>query len=34
MPNYIYRESGWVSYPDWLGIEERPPPSRGEECIE
>jgi|AntRauMFilla1563_2_1112583.scaffolds.fasta_scaffold289776_1 hypothetical protein len=28
-PNYIYREEGWVSYIDWLGIDEPEPPIRG-----
>eukprot|EP00242_Pyramimonas_sp_CCMP2087_P006347 CAMPEP_0198206802 /NCGR_PEP_ID=MMETSP1445-20131203/10340_1 /TAXON_ID=36898 /ORGANISM="Pyramimonas sp., Strain CCMP2087" /LENGTH=270 /DNA_ID=CAMNT_0043879645 /DNA_START=290 /DNA_END=1105 /DNA_ORIENTATION=- len=27
-PNYIYREEGWVSYIDWLGIDETEPPIR------
>ena len=25
-PNKIYRDEGWISYPDWLGFEGRAPP--------
>jgi hypothetical protein len=31
MPNIIYKQSGWVSYTDWLGIEDKPDPVRGAE---